>query len=445
MTTAMTTGHTEARAAVVTPGQPHPVELSWGPSRHARRLVTLALAGLAIAVLTRRAEFAAPAAPALLLLAAWRQDRPRSILVSATLTARRMIEGEYAAVRVTVSGYGDLAVELRIDPARAITPGPAGAAGQGGRQDDGPDGDGRPDLPFLANHWGRRQVGVLQITLQDRWGISEGRAAVPLPRIDCYPLPAHQRSRVVLSRLPSRLGEHAALVPGDGSEFAGVRGFIPGDRQRRINWPATTRRGSLQLNTFAAERVQNVVVLADGTADVGSPGATTSDLVHRGAAATVRAYLAARDRVGFIAYRSQASWITPGTGQRQFHRIMDAMLAEPGNSGDRSGISRLPRAALPPGALIIVFSPLLDGRLVETLRDLRGRGFTLLIVDVLNADPGGGQDRFAELARRIWRMEQDAIRFSLRELGIPIVHWDGEQSLDEPLAPYTRRVMVSHR
>jgi uncharacterized protein (DUF58 family) len=92
-----------------------------------------------------------------------------------------------------------------------------------------------------------------------------------------------------------------------------------------------------------------------------------------------------------------------------------------------------------------VFSPLLDNRLVETLRDLRGRGFTLLIVDVLNADPGGGKDRFAELARRIWRMEQDAIRFSLRELGIPVVHWDGEQSLDEPLAPYTRRVMVSRR
>jgi hypothetical protein len=42
-------------------------------------------------------------------------------------------------------------------------------------------------------------------------------------------------------------------------------------------------------------------------------------------------------------------------------------------------------------------------------------------------------------------MEQQAIRFSLRELGIPLVHWDGVQSLDEPLAPYTRRAMVTHR
>ncbi len=92
-----------------------------------------------------------------------------------------------------------------------------------------------------------------------------------------------------------------------------------------------------------------------------------------------------------------------------------------------------------------MFSPLLDARLVETLRDLRERGFTLLVIDVLNAAPEGGTGRIAGLARRIWRMEQQAIRFSLRELGIPVVHWDGEQSLDEPLAPYARRTMVSRR
>ena len=412
-----------------TPGGPRPVELSWAPSGHARRLLTLALAGLVIAVTARRAEFAAVAAPALLLLATWRQDRPRSVLVSTALTASRMVEGEYAAIQVTLSGAGRHTVDLRIEPASTIMPGEQDTAG----------------VPFTAAHWGDRPVGALEITLRDRWRLSEGRATLPLPRINCYPLPADQSTRVVLSRLPSRLGEHAARVHGEGTEFAGVREFVPGDRQRRINWPATTRRGSLQLNTFAAERVQNVVVLADATADVGTPGSTTLDLVYRGAAATIRAYLASRDRVGFIQYGNQLSWIAPATGRRQFHRVMDAMLAQPGGWDARSALSRLPRAALPPGALIIVFSPLLDRRLVETLRDLRERGFTLLIIDVLNAVPEGGRDHAAALARRIWRMEQQAIRFSLRELGIPVVHWDGEQSLDEPLAPYTRRMMVSRR
>ena len=59
---------------------------------------------------------------------------------------------------------------------------------------------------------------------------------------------------------------------------------MPGDRQRRINWPATTRPGQLQLNTFTAERTQNVVILADASAEVGEPGATSLDLALRGAA-----------------------------------------------------------------------------------------------------------------------------------------------------------------
>ena len=269
-----------------------------------------------------------------------------------------------------------------------------------------------------------------------------------LPVIDCYPRPARQDTTVVLSRLPSRLGEHASRSPGEGTEFTGVREFVPGDRQRRINWPATTRRGRLQLNTFAAERTQNVVILADTSSDVGEPGSTPVDLALRGSAATARAYLGVRDRVGLVIYQHSVRWIAPGLGARHYYRIMDLMLADPGLTDTRSreaGITRLPRAGLPPGSLILVFSPLLDRRLVETLRDLRERGFGVLIIDVLNAEPADRGDSFSGLARRIWRMEQQAIRFSLRELGIPLVHWNGEQSLDEPLAPYTRRVMVSRR
>jgi hypothetical protein len=34
------------------------------------------------------------------------------------------------------------------------------------------------------------------------------------------------------------------------------------------------------------------------------------------------------------------------------------------------------------------------------------------------------------------------MRFSLEQLGVPVVRWDGTTSLDDPLAPYTRRAMV---
>jgi uncharacterized protein (DUF58 family) len=428
--------------------QQRQVRPAWSLSAHAQRLMTLALAGLVIAVITRRPEFVGVAAPAVLLLGVGRparRTRPARIAVTATPSGTKLTEGEQADLTVTVSGHGDHAVDLLIHPRYAVVPGAAdgdpamaGAAMAGGRS----------ALPFQVTRTGRRSLGVLEITLRDRWRLTEGHATVELPIVDCYPMPAAQQQRVVLSRLPSRLGEHPSRSSGEGLEFTGVREFVPGDRQRRINWPATTRRGRLQLNTFAAERTQNVVIIADASSDVGEPGSTPVDLSFRGAAGAARAYLAVRDRVGLIVYQRSVRWVAPGLGARQYYRIMDLMLVEHARVADptRAGaLTRLPRAALPPGSLILVFSPLLDRRLVETVRDLRERGFSVLIIDVLNAEPTGSSDSVSGLARRVWRMEQEAIRFSLRELGIPLVRWDGRQSLDEPLAPYTRRVMVTRR
>jgi uncharacterized protein (DUF58 family) len=409
------------------------IPVHWSLSAHARRLLTLALAGLVIAVLARRPEFAGAAAPAVLLLAGWPARRPARLTVTATVTARQLVEGEEAVVVARVSGQGRFRVQASITPGAAFG---AGAARPGG-----PDGALR--VPFQAEHWGSARIGRLEIVLRDRFGLAEGHVSMDLPRIETHPRPAAMTGRIVLSRLPSRLGEHPSRAPGEGIEFAGVRPFAPGDRQRRINWPATTRTGTVQLNTFTAERTQNVVILADATAAVGAPGATSLDLALRGAAGAMSCYLAGGDRVGLIVYADRLTWIGPGLGRRHFHRLMDLLVASPSGWERTAGLTRLPRAALPPGALILVFSPLLNARLVEALRDLRERGFTVLVVDVLAAEPEGFRTRSGGLARRIWRLEQQAIRFSLTELGIPVVRWDGRSSLDEPLAPYTRRAMLA--
>ena len=412
--------------------------LRWGLSAHARRLVTVALAGLIIAVVTRRAEFAGLSAPALLMLATWRADKPADVSLRLALDDPAVVEGGPATVTVEIHGHDEFAVLLTVEPNEHVTAGAAVVVPAG-----------RPirvaHLELEPIRWGTRSLGMLTITFTDRYRLAEGKVLIQLPVITCRPLPARLGSIVVLSRLPSRLGEHPARTTGEGSEFAGVRAFVPGDRQRRINWAATTRQGTLHLTTFAAERTQNLVVIADETTDVGEPGATSLDLVLRGAAGTITRYLAARDRVGLIIFAGRLSWLAPGQGQRHFQRLLDLMMATPGGWERAGGLTRLPRAALPPGALIIVFSPLLDPRLIEALRDLRERGFSVLVVDVLNAEPAHDGSRLAALTSRVWRLEQDAIRYSLIQIGVPVVHWDGISSLDEPLAPYTRRVMVAHR
>lgn len=410
------------------------VDVRWRPSRHALRLLTLAIAGLLAATLTRRPELVGVAAPALLLLGASRPARRDRMPVRVWLTSTRVYEDEPMAVDVAVEDDRD-DVRWVLHAGRGIEPASAtSVVGTAAR------------FLITVPRWGRRELGTVDLELHDRWRLAEGRLSFTLPSVACYPHPTVQRTLVVLSRLPNRLGEHAARVPGEGAEFTGVREYVPGDRQRAINWPATTRRGRLQVNTFAAERSQDVVLLVDATSDVGEPGSSALDLGLRGAAGAARAYLGARDRVGVITYQwGSAMWLAPSLGRRQMYKIIDTLLGADAAWTRGAQFSRLPRAALPPGALVLAFSPLLDQRFVEALRDMRERGFSLIVVDVLNAEPPTRYSFADQAARRIWRMEQHSIRFSLRELGVPVVHWDGVVPLDLPFAPYTRRPLVVRR
>jgi uncharacterized protein (DUF58 family) len=405
----------------------------WRLSRHARRLLTLGLAAAFAATIARRPEFAGVAAPALLLLGAGHGARPATVDVRVKPSTTRAFEGEIVYLDATLTGdTAGLDVRWTVEAGKGVEQ--VGTASADGTQ---------VRLLLRPEHWGRRQLGRLKIVLRDRWRLTEGYVDVELPRLDCYPHPAEQNTTVVLSRLPNWLGEHTARAPGEGTEFSGVRDYAPGDRQRSINWAATTRRGRLQVNTFSAERSQDVVLLTDATSDIGEPGSSALDLALRGASAAARAYLEGRDRVGVITYQwGGADWLAPGLGKRQVYKIIDTMLTSDSGWSRGASFRRLPRAALPPGSLVIVFSPLLDQRFIEALRDMRERGFTMLIIDVLNVEPPVRPRVTDRLARRIWKMEQEANRFSLRELGIPVVRWNGTDPLDLPLAPYTHRPLM---
>ena len=194
-----------------------------------------------------------------------------------------------------------------------------------------------------------------------------GHGAVELAHLDCAPLSARLDGAILLSKLQSRLGEHPARATGDGGEFDGVREFVPGDRQRRINWAATTRRGTLHLTTFAAERTQNVVVIADVTFDIGAPGMSTHDLALRGAAGRHQPLHRepGPDRPGQLRQRRRLGRAGPGPAAPGTADGAARQRLRPARRPDT--LARLPRAALPPGSLIVAFSPLLDPRFIEAV------------------------------------------------------------------------------
>jgi uncharacterized protein (DUF58 family) len=395
------------------------LQLRWAISAHARRLFYVAVAALATAVVARRPEFVAVAAPGLVLLSARRPRRPATAQVHVRLSAGRVYEGEQVVVDARVSGLGDHQVEMVLH------------AGEGVVAVGGADRAASPDarLGLQAELWGRRRAGALELVFSDRYRVYECRQFVLLPELAVYPRPAPHHRAAVLGRLANRSGDHMSRSAGEGAEFAGVREYVPGDRQRSINWGATTRRGRLQVNSFAAERSQDVVLIVDASTDVGEAGSTPVDHAMRGALGVARTYLEARDRVGLVLFGSWVSWVAPAMGQRQLYRLMETMLATRAGWPSGNDVSRLPRAALPAGASVVAFSPLLDMPFVEALRDLRQRNFPVVVVDVLNAEPRARRHRSDQLAQRVWRMERQALRFSLSQLGISVISWSGQADL----------------
>lgn len=423
------------RASLVSGTSPVQHQLAWQVSRHARHLFAVAVAALAAAVVAGRPGLVAIAAAPLFLLAAGRGPKPSAVEVTVQLSASRVFEGEQVAADVTVVGHRDLPVELILRLHHSSEP----VAGADRAASD------QARLLFQISQWGRSRPGYVEVVLHDPVHIFECRRFVNLPEVMCYPLPTAHRQPLLIGRLANHSGDHASRTTGEGSEFAGVRQYVPGDRQRSINWPATTRRGRLQVNTFAPERSQDIVLVVDATSDLGELGSSTLDRSLRGALGIARTYLDARDRVGLVLFGAGLVWLTPGLGERQFYRMLNAVLDSRAGWSSGNEFSRLPRPALPPGAAVIVFSSLLGSKFLEALRDLRERGFPVVVIDVHDVAPERGRDRLDSLVQRIWRMERQALRFSLRELGISVVAWDGKPPLTLPVQPRSRRPAGARR
>jgi uncharacterized protein (DUF58 family) len=231
-------------------------------------------------------------------------------------------------------------------------------------------------------------------------------------------------------------GNHLARTVGDGIEFASVRAFVPGDPIRRVNWRVTSRRGQLHVNEHHPERSADVVLFLDTFGDAGPPGRSSLDRTVRGAASLARYELQRKDRVGLVSFGGTVSWLRASSGQTHFLRLIESLLdVNVALSFAWKDIDALPRRALPPLALFVAFSPLIDRRAVRALVDLRARGHSLTIVDTLDELAVRALAGDAGLAaHRLWRLQREQLRDDLAQLGIPVVPWKAEGELAAALA-----------
>ncbi len=168
---------------------------------------------------------------------------------------------------------------------------------------------------------------------------------------------------------------------GEGVEFYGIRGYVPGDELRRVNWKATARLSSLITNLFESEGAADVVIIVDASWSEEELNEVL-ELEVEAAASLCSSLLRAGNRVGLIACGLHRGWIKPGFGRGQMLKILHFLAdLRPGMTIPMHHVMRfLTPFILKPGAQVILISPLLDGEVVDVVEELKAAGYNVIIL-----------------------------------------------------------------
>jgi uncharacterized protein (DUF58 family) len=405
------------------------VELRWSPSPLTRAVVTCAASALAVAVIGGYWQLVAFAAPlvGVLVSIGWQRDVPK-VHVHAEPGAQRCFESEETRLSVwAVAETTDVAVDLTVeavDDMRLETVEPVS------RQ--------RQTVAVAADRWGRYPI-VARVNVVARGGLVLGTGVADAANVFVFPLAAPQSTAIPRTELLDRLGTHLTRHIGPGVEYADVRRYVPGDQLRTVNWPVSARRGSLHVTERLTDRAADVVVLIDGYPQPPGPATEATDRIVRGAVQVVQSALRSGDRAGIVVLGDRhPRWLDADIGRRQFYRILDAVLTA-GDGFETTPGTLAPRAALPPGAIVIAFSTLLDTEFALALIDLRKRGHTVVAVDVLEGAPF--EEERDRLVARMWSLQRSFMYRDMGTIGVDVVSWRGDATLDQAmqLVPDHRR------
>jgi len=395
---------------------------------------TISAAALLAGLVLGRVELVAVAAPfALAVAAAAALARRPELTGELELDRERALETETVAASVTLTSLH------AVDRLEVLLPLPA----ELGTESDNPRAvrilPNEPrvlEVPLACRRWGAFVLGPAIVRARDRLGFYAWETTIGGPEpLRVYP--SVETLHALLPPLETQVyvGNQVSRAKGEGIEFADIREWEPGDRPRRINWRASARRRELWVNEQSPERNTDVVLFLDTFTDVQSGIRGTLDMTVRAVASLAHRYLQRKDRVGLVSFGGFVSWLLPGSGTLQLYRIVDSLLQVDIvlNFAVR-GVDVLPPRSLPPKALVIALTPLLDQRAAAAILDLRARGFDLVVVEVSPVPfVVPGDDPLEQLAYRLWRLTREALRARYERAGVPVVEWRDGVPLNMPL------------
>lgn len=293
---------------------------------------------------------------------------------------------------------------------------------------------------FQANR-GLFSWECIHVVASDPFGLVKIRKDIPAPG-EVLIEPQFERLNHIPLR-PDNTLHSAGLVParhgGSGLNFWGVREYHIGDSLRWLNWKTIARHPNQMFTTeFEHEEIMDIGLVLDARLQAEIHYGEKSLFGYSVSAAMSLAELFLREgnRVGLLVFGQNMTPLQPGYGKRQLHRISGALA----NASVKSNFSLIyleyiQKRLFSNRALIVVISPL-GLHDLQTYKQLRAYGYQILLV---SPDPvsflaqGSHPGDKLGLALRATRLERYALLKQLLKIGVRVIDWQVERSLNETL------------
>ncbi|HEV8218406.1 MAG TPA: DUF58 domain-containing protein [Gemmatimonadaceae bacterium] len=197
---------------------------------------------------------------------------------------------------------------------------------------------------------------------------------------------------LALQQRLSDVGVRALKRRGEGSAFAGMRDYVPGDDPRFVDWKATARHGRLISREHTIERSQVVISMIDCGRAMTQLAGQYSRLDHVLSASLVLSDVAATsgDRVGLIAFDDAVrAVVAPQRGRTALRSLraaisgLEARVVEP----DYAAAFRVLATSQPRRALVVFFTDVIDVRTARSFvgyANRAGKRHALVVVAIEN-------------------------------------------------------------
>lgn len=190
-------------------------------------------------------------------------------------------------------------------------------------------------------------------------------------------------------------GEHRTSRHGSGLDFADYRAYQPGDDFRYIDWNIYSRLNRLFVKVFTSDDSIDMHVLLDSSSSMGSTGAKRAGgptkLAYAARLAGALAYVAVHnsDRVTVSSFAGSVHGGLPPLEKRDdVFELFDYLgrLQAGGTTDINTALASYARAVRRPGIAVVISDLLSHERPYEGIRALLGRGFDVIVLQLLTPE-----------------------------------------------------------